>query len=127
MNVIRHKSEESMEDYLESILILSRTYNYIRSVDIANHMNYTKASVSVAMKNLRERGYIEVDPNGFITLSSAGTERALEILERHTVLSEWLIRIGVSPEIAQEDACRMEHDLSRESFEAIKQFLNATK
>ena len=120
MNYIKHKANESLEDYLETILLLQRRMGQVRSIDIANEMNFSKPSVSVAMKNLREKEYITMADNGYITLTASGRQRAESVLERHTILSDWLIDIGVSRETALEDACRMEHDLSEESFEAIK-------
>lgn len=120
MSYIRHRADESQEDYLETILMLQKKLGQVRSIDIANEMNFSKPSVSVAMKNLREKAYITMSENGFITLTESGRERAENVLERHTILSDWLISIGVSRETALEDACRVEHDLSEESFEAIK-------
>ena len=112
MSFIQHRSSESLEDYLETILLLQKRTGQVRSIDIATEMNFSKPSVSVAMKNLREKGYI--------TLTESGLQRAESVLERHTLLSDWLISIGVSRETALEDACKIEHDLSEESFEAIK-------
>lgn len=127
MGYIQHKADESLEDYLETILILENQLGQVRSIDIANHMNYSKPSVSVAMKNLREKAFITVSENGFITLTDKGRSRAENVLERHNILSDWLISIGVSKETAMEDACRVEHDLSEESFLAIKkQFTQAS-
>ena len=123
MSYIKHRADESIEDYLETILLLQKKLGNVRSIDIANEMNFTKASVSIAMKNLREKEYITMADTGYITLTETGKQRAENVLERHTVLSDWLIRIGVSKETALEDACRVEHDLSEESFKAIKQFL----
>ncbi len=123
MNYPKHKSEESVQDYLETILLLNRKQTSVRSIDIARELGYSKPSVSVAMKNLRLKEYIEVSEEGFITLTPTGLEIAKYVLERHTVLSQWLIRMGVTPEIAMEDACKMEHDMSHESFEAIKNYL----
>lgn len=120
MNYIKHRSDESLEDYLETILMLQKSKGQLRSIDIANEMNFTKPSVSVAMKNLREKGYITMDNTGYITLTDAGRQRANDVLERHNILAELLIRIGVSEETAKEDACKVEHDLSDESFDAIK-------
>ena len=114
------KIQESAENYLETILMLSEKHPYVRAIDIAGELNFSKASVSVAMKNLRTNGYIEVDDNGHITLLPPGMEIAKAIYERHTTLSDWLIRLGVDPKVAAEDACRMEHVISSESFEAIK-------
>lgn len=120
MNYVRHRADESLEDYLETILILQKKNGQVRSIDIANEMNYTKPSVSIAMKNLREKQYITMADNGYITLTEIGMQRAENVLERHTILSSWLISIGVSRDTAMEDACRVEHDLSQESFDAIK-------
>ncbi len=123
MSYIEHKSNESVEDYLETILILSKRLPAVRSVDIANELNYKKSSISVAMKHLREREYITMSPQGFITLTDEGKKLAEMIYERHRLLSDWLIRLGVDPEIAAKDACRIEHDISPESFAAIKKFI----
>lgn len=112
---------ESAENYLETILILSKQLPVVRSVDIANELGFKKSSVSVAMKNLREKEHIVVDHSGFITLTASGREIAEMIYERHQLLSSWLIRLGVSADIAAEDACKMEHVISKESFDAIKQ------
>ncbi len=120
MSYIRHKADESLEDYLETILLLQKRLGQVRSIDIANEMNFSKPSVSVAMKNLREKAYITTSDNGFIALTEAGKQRAESVLERHTILSDWLISLGVSRQTALEDACRVEHDLSEESFNAIK-------
>ncbi len=114
---------ESSENYLETILILSKQLPVVRSVDIANELNFKKSSVSVAMKNLREKGHIVVDRSGFITLTPSGREIAEMIYERHELISSWLMRIGVSKETALEDACRIEHVISKESFEAIRKFI----
>lgn len=111
---------ESAENYLKTILILSRTLPVVRSVDIANELGYKKSSVSVAMKNLREKEHITVDKSGFITLTQSGREIAEMIYERHDLLSSWLIKLGVSKDTALEDACKMEHVISKESFDAIK-------
>ena len=111
---------ESAENYLETILILKNRKGMVRSIDIANELGFSKPSVSVAMKNLKENGYIRVDGEGYITLTPAGTAIAETIYERHTVLSDWLSSLGVDRKIAVEDACRIEHCISRESFEAIK-------
>lgn len=120
MSYIKHRADESQEDYLETILLLQKRLGQVRSIDIANEMNFTKPSVSVAMKNLREKAYITVSENGYISLTESGRRRAENVLERHTILSDWLISIGVSRQTALEDACRVEHDLSEESFAAIK-------
>ena len=125
MNHLQHRSNESIEDYLETILSLQKKLGQVRSIDIANEMNFSKPSVSIAMKNLREKKYIDVDDNGYITLTDAGLKQAEIVLEKHTILSNWLIGLGVNPETALEDACRMEHDISEESFLAIKNHINA--
>lgn len=120
MSYIKHKSEESMEDYLETILLLQQKNGKVRSIDIVNELGYTKASVSVAMKGLRQKEFITMDEVGYISLTSEGLKIAEKILERHTLLSNWLIRLGVSEEIAKEDACRIEHDISDETFAILK-------
>lgn len=116
-------NNESSENYLETILVLSRTHPVVRSVDVAEELGFKKSSVSVAMKNLRERNHITVTKEGYIYLTDAGMKIAEMIYERHELLSKWLAELGVSREIADEDACRMEHVLSRESFEAIKEYI----
>lgn len=115
---------ESAENYLETILILSRQLPVVRSVDIANELGFKKSSVSVAMKNLREKEHIVVDKSGFITLTPSGREIAEMIYERHEFLSGWLMKLGVDEHTALEDACKMEHVISRESFDAIKKYVN---
>jgi DtxR family Mn-dependent transcriptional regulator len=114
------KIYESAENYLETIYILSRRNAVVRSVDIASELDFTRPSVSIAMKNLREKGLIEMDASGYITLTDAGRAIAEAMYERHTILSEWLMSLGVDEKNALEDACRIEHVISRESFEAIK-------
>lgn len=121
------KIQESAENYLETILILKNRNGLVRSIDIVNELEYSKPSVSIAMKNLRENGYIEMDSKGYITLADSGREIAEKIYERHTFLSGWLIELGVSPEVAVEDACRMEHVISSESFSAIKAHVKKVK
>lgn len=116
---------ESAENYLETILILSKQLPVVRSVDIANELGFKKSSVSVAMKNLREKEHISVDRSGFITLTPSGREIAEMIYERHQLLSSWLSGLGVPADIASEDACKMEHVISKESFEAIKRHVAA--
>ncbi|WP_278869376.1 metal-dependent transcriptional regulator [Ruminococcus bicirculans (ex Wegman et al. 2014)] len=113
---------ESAENYLETILILSQRKGKgeVRSIDIVNELEFSKPSVSVAMKNLRENGYITVDKDGYIRLTDKGLEIAEKMYERHTLLSQWLIKLGVDDKVAVEDACRMEHVISAESFAAIK-------
>ncbi len=114
------KIHASAEDYLETILILTHRNGMVRSIDIANELSYSKPSVSIAMKNLRENGYITVDANGYIFLEQPGLEIAEKIYERHTLFSTWLANLGVDPQIAQEDACRIEHVISEQSFAALK-------
>ena len=114
------KIQESAENYLETILVLQKRNSHVRSIDIVNEMGFSKPSVSVAMKNLRENGYIHMDADGTITLLDKGKAIAEKIYERHTFLSQWLCDLGVSEDVAAEDACRLEHVLSNESFEAIK-------
>ncbi|HJA80871.1 MAG TPA: metal-dependent transcriptional regulator [Candidatus Mediterraneibacter intestinipullorum] len=116
-------TNESAENYLETILILSQKLPVVRSVDIATELDFKKSSVSVAMKKLRENDHIIVSPEGYITLTPSGKEIADRIYERHTLLSSWLERLGVAPKIAAEDACRIEHVISSESFEAIKKHI----
>ena len=113
-------TNESAENYLETILMLSKVRPVVRSVDIAEELGFKKSSVSVAMKNLREKEHITVTKEGFIYLTDSGKAIAETIYERHELLTEWLVRLGVDREIASEDACRIEHVLSPESFEAIK-------
>ena len=114
------KSNESAENYLETILILSKKKPVVRSVDIADELGFKKSSVSVAMKNLREKNHITVTPEGYIYLTESGQKIADMIYERHELISGWLIQLGVDPETAVSDACRMEHVISPESFAAIK-------
>lgn len=114
------KIQESAENYLETILILHRRLGAVRSIDIVNELEFSKPSVSVAMKNLRENGYIQVDTEGYIALTDKGEEIAATIYERHTLISDWLVHLGVEQKTAIEDACRIEHVISKESFEAIK-------
>lgn len=118
---------ESAENYLETILDLSQVLPVVRSVDIANELGYKKSSVSVAMKNLREKGHITVTDSGFIYLTDSGKRIAEMIHERHELFTRWLTRLGVPEDIASEDACKLEHVLSKESFEAIKRHANNAK
>ena len=115
---------ESAENYLETILVLNNKNGSVRSIDIAMELGFSKPSVSIAMKNLRENGYIAVDDGGCITLLDKGRQIAETIYERHTLLSDWLITLGVDAKIAVEDACRIEHVISAESFQAIKDHVN---
>ena len=112
--------QESGEMYLETIHRLSMEQQYVRSIDVANDLGVSKPSVSVAMKKLREDGYIEIDENGYIVLLPKGRQVAERMYERHTILTECLIRLGVPDELASLDACKIEHVISEESFEAIK-------
>lgn len=116
------KIQESAENYLETILILNKRKDNVYSIDIAMELDYSKPSVSVAMKKLRENGYINVTDDGQITLTEKGKEIAERVYERHILLRDWLISIGVDPEIAAEDACRVEHVISEETFEAIRNY-----
>ena len=117
---------ESGEDYLEAILMIKKRSGNVRSIDVARELSFSKPSVSVAMKNLKTSNYITVDENGFINLTEAGPEIADKIYERHTFLTNWLTSLGVDPEVAAEDACKMEHAISSESFSAIKKFVADT-
>ena len=117
---------ESGEDYLEAILMIKKRSGNVRSIDVARELSFSKPSVSVAMKNLKTSNYITVDENGFINLTEAGQEIADKIYERHTFLTNWLTSLGVDPEVAAEDACKMEHAISSESFSAIKKFVADT-
>ena len=111
---------ESAENYLETILILSKKLPVVRSVDVATELGFKKSSVSIAMKNLRQKQHITVTDAGYIYLTDSGREIAEMIYERHQLISSWLMTLGVPEEIATEDACRMEHVISKESFEALK-------
>lgn len=117
------KIQESAENYLETILILNHRNPFVRAIDIANELGFSKPSVSVAMKNLRANGYIAISPEGHISLSETGLEIAETMYERHAMLSQWLIYLGVDEKIAVEDACRIEHVVSAESFKAIKEHI----
>ncbi len=124
MRCIKMSGNESAENYLETILVLSKRLPVVRSVDICAELGYKKSSVSIAMKNLREKGHITVTDAGFIYLTDSGKEIAEMIYERHELLSAWLVKLGVSESVATEDACKMEHVISKESFEAIKKHVN---
>ena len=119
-----HKNE-SAENYLEAILMLSKEQLEVRSIDVVNELGFKKSSVSVAMKKLRESGEIEMGPDGHITLTDSGLAIAEKILERHELISSWLERLGVDPETAVEDSCGIEHVISAESFEAVKKYILA--
>jgi len=114
------KIQESAENYLETILMLSHKTNTVRAIDIVNELNFSKPSVSVAMKQFRENGYINVDKDGYITLTDEGMKIAKRMYERHTLLTNILMSIGVSEEVAKADACRIEHVISEETFEMLK-------
>ena len=115
--------QESGEMYLETILILSKEKKYVRSIDVCEYMGYSKPSISRAVSLLRNSGYVDMDDRGYLSLTDTGRAIAEKIYERHQVLSGILIRIGVDPQIATEDACRMEHVISDTSFQAIKDFI----
>ena len=114
------KIHESAENYLETILLLEKANGSVRSVDIATELGFSKPSVSVAMKNLRESGYIETNSTGHIVLLQKGRDIAEKMYERHTIITKWLVSIGVSEQTAADDACKVEHVISEETFEAIK-------
>ena len=117
------KIKESAENYLEAILMLSKQKGYVRSIDVANYLGFSKPSVSIAMKSFRTDGYVDVDSDGNITLSEKGMEIATKMCERHEIIARALISLGVSEATAYEDSCKIEHDISNESFEKIKSFL----
>ena len=116
--------KESAENYLESILVIKSDKGHVRSIDIANDLGVSKPSVSVAMKNFREEGYITVDDNGFLYLTEKGLKIAENVYERHLVIAKALMAMGVSEKTAYEDSCKIEHCISVESFEKLKEFLN---
>ena len=115
---------ESAEDYLESILVLQERRGQVRSIDIVNELGYSKPSVSIAMKKLRENGYISMNPDGLITLNESGLAIARRVYGRHKMISRLFVLLGVSPETASEDACKVEHDLSDETFAKICEFVD---
>jgi Mn-dependent DtxR family transcriptional regulator len=115
--------KESAENYLEAILMLQKQKGYVRSIDVANYLGFSKPSVSIAMKSFRTDGYVDVDSDGNITLSEKGMEIATKMCERHEIIARALISLGVSEATAYEDSCKIEHDISNESFEKIKSFL----
>ena len=121
------KTHESMENYLETILVLSLKSTQVRSIDIVNELEFSKPSVSIAMKNLREKGLIVMDNDGYITLTNEGRKIAGAIYERHLAISDWLIFLGVDEKIAVHDACKMEHVISEKSFLAIKNHIKSWK
>ncbi len=113
---------ESAENYLEAILMIKNKKGYVRSIDIANELGFSKPSVSVAMKNFREAGYINVDGDGLISLTEKGESIALSMYERHNIIAKVLMALGVDEQTAYDDSCRIEHDISQESFEKIKEY-----
>ena len=121
------KIHESAENYLETILILQKRKGVVRSIDIVNELGYSKPSVSVAMKNLRKNEYIEVNEHGHISLCESGRQIAVKMLERHNIISSYLCALGVDADQADEDACRIEHIISEETFSALKQNLDKIK
>ena len=117
------KIQKASEDYLESMLMMKEQHGYIRSIDVADHLGVTKPSVTYATKRLRENGYITMDRDGLITLTPSGMDIASRMLDRHHTLTKFLMELGVDAKTAEEDACKMEHDISPESFEALKQHI----
>ena len=115
--------QESAENYLEAILMIKLNKGYVRSIDVANHLNFSKPSVSVAMKNFREDGYIAMGPDGSINLTEKGQEIAERMYERHQIIAKALMALGVDEETAYKDSCKIEHDISDLSFEKIKEHL----
>ncbi len=122
-----HDTQKTTEDYLEAMLMMKEKRGFIRSVDVANHLGVTKPSVSYATRRLREAGYIEMDKDSFITLTPSGMEIAERTYTRHKVLTEFFTGLGVDPAIAREDACKVEHDLSPETFSALCLFAQNNK
>ena len=114
---------QSAEDYLETILVLQEQHGQVRSIDIVNKLGYSKPSVSIAMKKLRESGYISMAPDGSITLNESGMQVARKVYSKHKTISQLFCLLGVSPEQAAEDACKVEHDLSDETFSRIREFV----
>ena len=117
------KIQESAENYLETILVLNKRIGAVRSIDIVNELDFAKPSVSVYVRNLRDNGFIQIDKSGYITLTETGREIAESIYERHQILTRMLISLGVDQQTAENDACRIEHVISTETFHAIKQHL----
>ncbi|MBQ3378987.1 MAG: metal-dependent transcriptional regulator [Clostridia bacterium] len=118
------KIQESAENYLETILMIKQKRGAVRSIDVANELNFSKPSVSVAMKRLRESGHITVDGSGFISLTESGAAVANAIYERHCIIAELLMRIGVEENTAFEDACKVEHKISQETFDKLREYYN---
>ncbi|HIW93088.1 MAG TPA: metal-dependent transcriptional regulator [Candidatus Flavonifractor merdipullorum] len=121
------KIQESGENYLEAILMIREEKGTVRSIDVAHHLEFSKPSVSRAMSLLRENGYIHMDKDGLITLTDSGYAVASRIYERHQLLTQWLTKLGVSPEVAAADACRLEHDLSDETFQKLKEHISGAQ
>ena len=121
------KIHESAENYLEAILMVKEEKGAVRSIDIVRHMDFSKPSVSRAMSLLRENGYITMDREGYIELTPSGYEIASRIYERHRLLTQWLIRLGVSPQVAADDACRLEHDMSAETCQKLKDHIHTAE
>ena len=119
------KMQESPEDYLETIYMLSLDQQEVRSIDVARHLGYSKPSVSVAMKRLRENGYVTMDDNSFLSLTEEGLAIARRVYERHEVITKYFVSIGIDPETAQKDACRVEHVISEVTFQKLKELANA--
>ncbi|WNX84220.1 metal-dependent transcriptional regulator [Agathobaculum sp. NTUH-O15-33] len=117
------KLQESAENYLEAIYVLSQEKGSVRSIDVAHYMGFSKPSISRAVGLLRDNGFVAIDQNGLLALTEAGLKTAQSVYERHTVLTDWLVSIGVKRETAAQDACRIEHVISRESFEKLKEHL----
>ena len=118
---------QSGEDYLERILMLQKEKGSVRAIDIANSMNYSKPSVSVALKKLKTNGFIEVNDDGIITLTEEGKQKAINVFDRHTIITKFLLHIGVSNDVALKDACKIEHNLSEETFTKLKDFCDTIK
>ncbi len=123
MTYIKHKAEESLEDYLETIMLLGNKNSNLHAIDIAREFNYSKPSVSIALKNMREKGLVVVSDEGIVSLTDEGLKIAKRVYERHELLTKWLVSIGVPADTAEEDACKMEHDMSETSFNAIKKHI----
>ena len=119
--------KESGEDYLEAILVIKKSKGLVRSIDVANELGVTKPSVSVAMKHFREEGYVVADENGYLELTEKGLKIAQNVYERHEIIAKFLISLGVCEEIALEDSCKIEHVISDESFDKLKDFLSKLK
>ncbi len=119
--------KESAENYLEAILMIKKEKGHVRSIDVANELNFSKPSVSVAMKHFREEGYVVIDEDGGISLTKKGLEIASKVYEKHQIIAKALISLGVDEKTAYEDSCKIEHDISRQSFEKIKEFLNRSR